>query len=217
MSEISVLPLPNRPSMTPLEQQWAVFFDLAQVDYQYKPLVITENSPGVTENTHSPSFLLQMRFGHPKWFEVLPALNTRVLPHYDKALHFARTIYMVDEKQRSEYWSMSPDCVFVAFGSPGLPQGRYSGTFAIFVIGTDNNPEPVIGDQATSYAWAECSFCHRLTICWDFGDDLGDVSGSVRMSCCGGVIDGKDPRTRPIRNSDRLQRAILAASRRSSR
>jgi len=75
-------------------------------------------------------------------------------------------------------------------------------------MGTIDNPQPVIESQALRYVWGECALCHRVTLCMDFDDSLGDLSGSSAMSCCGRTFDD---RTRPIRNSPRLRRAIAAA------
>jgi len=62
------------------------------------------------------------------------------------------------------------------------------------------------------YTWAECNLCHRVTLCTDYGNILGDFTGSVAMSCCDQLFDD-DPAKRPIRNSQRLRRAVAAANR----
>jgi hypothetical protein len=190
------------------EARWTSFLESAGIPHQHKPLQFTEEDTGATLNQHTPTFLLQ--YPDPIWLEVLPVLTTDALYGYTEILHFARTTLMVDEQERSEYWPVSVDCVFAAFGSPGAVQSRYAGTYPILVLGSKDNPKPVIGCPTIGYAWAECCLCHRVTLCMDFGDSLGDFSGSAVMSCCGQVFD---ERTRPIRNSQRLRQAIATAKR----
>ena len=190
------------------EARWTAFLESAGIPYQHKPLQFTEEDTGVTLNQHTPTFLLQ--YPHPIWLEVLPMLTTDALCGYSEILHFARTTLMVDEHERSEYWPVSVDCVFVAFGNPGAAQSRHVGTYPIFVMGSKDNPQPLIDAAANGYCWAECCFCHRVTLCTDFGHSLGDFSGSIAMSCCGQIFDD---RTRPIRNSQRLRHAVAVAKR----
>jgi hypothetical protein len=211
MGRISVIPVEKRSRMTIEEARWAAFLTRSGIPYQYKPLQFTEADTGPMLNQHTPSFLLQ--YEQPLWLEVLPAISTAALEAYDEVLHFARTILVIEDQEQSDYWPVSVDCIFVAFGHPGLPQGPYVGTYPVFVLGSDENPKPVIGGPNLMYTWAECRFCHRLTLCMDFGETLGDWTGSVGMSCCGRAFDDRDPATRPIRNSQRLRRAIAAADR----
>jgi len=191
------------------EARWAAFFDAAGVTYQHKPLMFTEADTGPTLNQHAPSFLLQYK--RPFWLEVLPVLDADVLPGYDEILHFARTILMVDERERSSYWPVGVDCTFVAFGRPGSTQSKYSGTYSVMVFGSRENPKPTTFGIAY-YIWAECALCHRVNLCVDYADTVGDWTGSVAMSCCGQVFDD-DPKRRPVPNSRRLRRAIAAANR----
>jgi hypothetical protein len=209
MNRISVLPVETRSPMSLEEARWAAFFEVGGVPYQHKPLVFTEPDTGATLNQHTPGFLLQ--YHRSFWLDVLPELNAAVLPAYDEVLHFARTILMIDERERSGYWPVSLDCSFVAFGAPGSKQSAYAGTYGVFVLGSKENPMPTLGGPR--YSWAECAFCHRLTLCMDLGDGLGDFSASVAMSCCGEISGADTPSTRPIRNSDRLRRAKAAARR----
>lgn len=190
------------------EARWTAFLESAGIPHQHKPLQFTEEDTGATLNQHTPTFLLQ--YPHPIWLEVLPGLTTDVLCGLSEILHFARTTLMVDERERSEYWPVSVDCVFVAFGNPGVAQSRYAGTYPIFVMGSKDNPQPMIDAATVGYSWAECCFCNLVTLCMDFGHSLGDVSGSVAMSCCGQIFDD---RTRPIRNSQRLRQAVAVAKR----
>ncbi len=115
MNRISVLPVETRSPLSREEACWTAFLDVAGVPYQHKPLIFTEPDTGASFNQHTPSFLLQ--YSRALWLEVLPALNAAVLPQYDQVLHFARTILMVDQDERSGYWPVSLDCIFVAFGA----------------------------------------------------------------------------------------------------
>ena len=118
---------------------------------------------------------------------------------------------MVDERERSEYWPVAVDCIFVAFGRPGSAQGKYCGTYPVFVLGSKDNPKPTTFGIGF-YIWAECIFCHRVALCTDYGNSVGDWTGSVAMSCCGRVLDD-DRANRPVRNSYELRRAMAAANR----
>ncbi|HTC87046.1 MAG TPA: hypothetical protein VK686_02040, partial [Bryobacteraceae bacterium] len=160
MNELSVLPVDSPSTMSLDEARWAAFLDAAGMQYQYKPLMFTElPDTGPKLNRHAPTFLLQCRT--PFWLEVLPALEADVLPAYDEVLHFARTIRTVGERERSECW---PTSVFVAFGGPGSAQGKYCGTYPVDVFGSSGNPKPTTL-ALNFYIWAECTFCHRLTLC----------------------------------------------------
>lgn len=209
VNQLSVLPVDSNSTPSLEEARWVAFLDAAGMPYQHKPLMFTEADTGATLNYHAPSFLLQCR--KPFWLEVLPALQADVLPEYEEVLHFARTILMVDERERSEYWPVAVDCIFVAFGRPGSAQDKYCGTYPVFVFGSKENPKPTTLALSV-YIWAECTFCHRVTLCMDFGHTVGDWTGSVAMSCCGQVFDD-DPANRPVRNSHKLRRAIAAANR----
>jgi hypothetical protein len=122
---------------------------LAGIPHQYKPLQFTEEDTGATLNQHIPTFLLQ--YPAPIWLEVLPILTTDALHGYGEIL---RTMLMVDEQERSEYWPVSVDCIFVAFGNPGVAQSRYAGTYPIFVMGSKDNPQPVLGAAILGYSRA---------------------------------------------------------------
>jgi hypothetical protein len=201
MNQLSVLPVHSPSTMSPDEARWAAFLGAAGMPYQYKPLMFTELGTGATLSRHAPSFLIQCR--KPFWLEVLPALEADDLPAYDEVLHFARTIVMVHELERSEYW---PGSVFAAFGRPGSAQGKYSGTYR-----SNENPKPTTFALGC-YIWAECTFCHRVTLCVDYGHSIGDWTGSVAMSCCGQIFD-HEPANRPVRSSKKLRRAAAAANR----
>ena len=206
MNQLSILPIDSPSTMSLDEARWAAFLDAAGMPYQYKPLMFTELGTGATLNRHTPCFLVQCR--KPFWLEVLPALEADVLPAYNEVLHFARTIVMVHELERSEFW---PGSIFAAFGRPGSAQGKNSGTYPVFVFGSNDNPKPTTLALGF-YIWAECTFCHRVTLCVDYGHSIGDWTDSVAMSCCGPIFDD-DPAIRPVRSSQRLRRAVAAANR----
>jgi hypothetical protein len=121
-----------------------------------------------------PCFLVQCR--KPFWLEVLPALEADVLPAYNEVLHFARTIVMVHELERSEFW---PGSIFAAFGRPGSAQGKNSGTYPVFVFGSNDNPKPT-ALALGFYIWAECTFCHRVSV-WTTGTLSG--IGRIQSRC----------------------------------
>ena len=137
--------------------RWAAFLESAGIPHRHKPLQFTEEDTGATLNQHIPTFLLQ--YPRPIWLEVLPILTTDVLCGYSDILHFARTTLLVDEQERSEYWPVSVDCIFIAFGNPGAAQSRYAGTYPIFVMGSKGNPQLTFDAATVAYCWAECSFC----------------------------------------------------------
>ncbi len=212
MNQLSVLPVHSPSTMSPDEARWAAFVDAAGMPYQYKPLMFMElPDTGPTRNRHAPCFLVQCR--KPFWLEVLPALEADVLPAYDEVLHFARTIVMVQELERSEYW---PGSVFAAFGRQhlvGLVQRKAktpAHTQFSFLVRTKIQSGQHLRSVFTSGPSAPSTT--GLPRVWTTGTLIGDWTGSVMMSCCGQIFDD-DPANRPVRSSKKLRRAVAAANR----
>jgi hypothetical protein len=164
---------------SPLEAQWASFFDAIGIRYQYRPARFSL-SPGVSPGLdlrYEPQFFL---VDDRKWFEAFPRLGRADLWRISWALVFGRHI-----RSCTPPWPSSPDCYLLAFGPVGADSEKdpQSGIVSVADIGL-NEPEAIICGGGATLTWAQCRGCGEISL---YNDEDGLVSWPDEMvsECCG--------------------------------